>query len=106
MSVIKPDADKCLIAACVCLSLRGVRDQAFKDALMMLREIIPDSGAYSSKATPLHVAAINLVEASRGTPFDNALSRLKMETQFFFRDVTARRYNSWRKIVGSAGAGG
>ncbi len=93
-------AERCLVAACAHLSMMTVRNENFPMWVSTIRDVLPDCEGCASAMAQMKVAADQLVDAPRGRPQDNAMTRLRWEMERYFTLAAAHRFEEWKQQKG------
>ena len=94
-------AERCLLATCAHLSMTTVRDENGQLWLGVLRDVLLDCATCATVLIPLRDAADQLAHAATRRARDNAMARLRFETQQYFALVAAQRFEAWKQQKGS-----
>ncbi|WP_420567860.1 hypothetical protein [Thalassovita sp.] len=97
MSNRTASAERCLVAACAHLSMMTVRNENFPMWVSIIRDVLPDCEGCASAMAQLKAAADVLASAERGRPQDNAMTRLRWETERYFALAAAHRFEAWKQ---------
>ena len=77
-----------------------VRNENFPMCVSIIRDVLPDCEGCASAMAQLKDAADRLTYAERGRAQDNAMSRLRRETETYFALAAAHRFEAWSQEKG------
>ncbi len=100
MSNLEATAARCLVVACVHLGNMTVRNENFPMWVSIIRDVLPYCAGCASAMARLKVAADQLTDAPRGRPQDNAMTRLRRETERYLAMAAAQRFEAWQQAKG------
>lgn len=97
-------AQQCLVAISAHLTMSTRRDENFQMWVDVAADLMSDCQTCPDGILPMRLAMEHLVAADCNRARDNALFRLRLETQKYFQRAAAHRFEVWNEAVGADAA--